>query len=635
MNKTEDQNHKPTPSEKKQWEGILLPTIIISAFFMLLTGLVLLFNYLQLTGTDPIESETMTALIDRLSADPGNEALRNEIRAFDLMSRKAYFTGKWQIETGGFLLLIAAIVFIVSLRSYLKTIKTIEQPDQNPIKQQSIRLLSSRWLLILGGVFIVLSLMASFFSVNYLNKYEPTVEYAEQQQSDIEVVELFTDTPETQTSPTEVMVTESVSSPIAIGAQPEPQTESQTERQAQTPPKANGTQPQPTKKYPSLAEIKNQYNSFRGPLGHGISDNKNTPIKWNVETGENILWKTQIPLKGYSSPVIWGDKLFVTGANNNERRIYCYNKQNGKLLWQQQANNIDGSPTTAPKTTDDTGLAAPSVVTNGQQVVAIFGTGDIIAFDMNGKRLWAKNLGVPDNHYGHSSSLLNWNEKVFVQYDTNKGGRLLALNIETGESIWDVTRTNKISWSSPILAEVDGKMQIITTSTPSVAGHDAKTGKELWKIDCLSGEVGPSAGFGNGLVFAANEYATLAAIDPAKGEIVWQDNYYLPEVASPVVADGMVFIATTYGVFAAFDAHTGNMYWEAEFNEGFYSSPIVAGNKIYAADMSGEVHIIKVDREYELIASNTIGEKITTTPAFNNGRMYVRANNLLFCIGQP
>jgi outer membrane protein assembly factor BamB len=611
MNKTEDQNNKLAPSEKKQWEGILLPTIIISAFFMLLIGLVLLFNYLQLAGTDPIESETMTALIERLSADPNNEALRNEIRAFDLMSRKAYFTGKWQIETGGILLLIAAIVFIISLRSYLKTIKIIEQPDQNPIKQQSVRLLSSRWLLILGGIFIVLSLMASFFSVNYLNKYEPTLEYAEQQQSDVEVVELITDTPEPQTPP------------IAIGAQPEPQ----------PPPIAIGAKPQPVKKYPSLAEIKKQTNSFRGPLGHGISDDKNTPLKWNVETGENILWKVKVPLKGYSSPVIWGDKLFVTGANNDQRWVYCYNKQNGEMLWQQQANNIDGSPAAAPKTTDDTGLAAPSVVTNGQQVVAIFGTGDIIAFDMNGTRLWAKNLGVPDNHYGHSSSLLNWKEKVFVQYDTNKGGRLLALNIETGESIWDVTRTNKISWSSPILAEVDGKMQVITTSTPSVAGHDAESGKELWKIDCLSGEVGPSAGFGNGLVFAANEYATLAAIDPSKGEIVWQDNYYLPEVASPVVADGMVFIATTYGVFAAFDAHTGNMYWEAEFDEGFYSSPIVAGDKIYAADMSGEVHIIKVDREYELIGSNAMGEKMTTTPAFNDGRMYVRANDVLFCIG--
>lgn len=613
MNKTEDQNKEFDTSEKKKWEAILLPTIIISGFFMLLTGLVLLFNYLQLSSTDPIESQTITALLERLSDDPNNETLRNEIRVFDLMSRKAYFTGKWQIETGGLLLLISAIFFIISFRSYQKTIKTIKPPHQNPIKQQSIRLLSSRWLIILGGIFIVLSLTASFFSINYLNKYEPAIEYSEQQQNDVEVVELITDAAESlyQTLP-----------------QPLPQPQNQHQNQHQT-------QPQAIKKYPSLAEIQKQYNTFRGPLAHGIYEDKNTPLKWDVETGENIVWKKNIPLKGYSSPVIWNDKLFVTGANNDQRWVYCYNKQNGEMLWQQQANNINGSPATTPKTTDDTGLAAPSVVTNGQQVVAIFGTGDIIAFDMNGKRLWAKNLGVPDNHYGHSSSLLNWNEKVFVQYDTNKGGRLLALNIETGESIWDVTRTNKISWSSPILAEVDGKMQVITTSTPSVAGHDAENGKELWKIDCLSGEVGPSAGFGNGLVFAANEYATLAAINPSKGEIVWQDNYYLPEVASPVVAQGIVFIATTYGVLAAFDAHTGNMYWEAEFNEGFYSSPIVAGDKIYAADMNGEIHIIKVDREYELIGSNAMSEKMTTTPAFNDGRIYVRGSETLFCIGQP
>lgn len=606
-----------TETKQQNFKSILLNTIIISTFFILLIGLVLLFNYIQLAGNDPVESETMTALIERLSADQNNEALRNEIRAFDLMARKAYFTGKWQVETGGLLLLIGAVVLIISLRSYIKITNTIDKPDLNPLKQQTARWLTSRWLLGLGALFIVLSLTASLLSVNHLNNYEPSIEFAEQQQSDVEVVELITEASEPQPQ----------SPPIAIEAQSQPQS------QPQSPPIAIGTQP--IKKHPTLAEIKNQYNSFRGPLGQGISTIKSTPVKWNVETGENILWKVKVPLKGYSSPVIWGDKLFVTGANNDQRWVYCYNKQNGKMLWQQQANNINGSPATAPKTTDDTGLAAPSVVTNGQQVVAIFGTGDIIAFDMNGTRLWAKNLGVPDNHYGHSSSLLNWKEKVFVQYDTNRGGRLLALNIETGESIWDVTRTNKISWSSPILAEVDGKMQVITTSTPSVAGHDAESGKELWKIDCLSGEVGPSAGFGNGLVFAANEYATLAAIDPSKGEIVWQDNYYLPEVASPVVADGMVFIATTYGVFAAFDVHTGKMYWEAEFKEGFYSSPIVAGDKIYATDMNGLVHIIKVDREYELIGSNAMGEKMTTTPAFNDGRMYVRANDVLFCIGQP
>ncbi|HKM93901.1 MAG TPA: PQQ-binding-like beta-propeller repeat protein [Prolixibacteraceae bacterium] len=631
MNSNEDQNMKK--ETKREWEAILLPTILIAAFFTLLIGLILLFNYIQLKGNDPIDNQTMSALIERLSSDPNNEQLRTEIRAFDLMARKAYFTGKWQIETGGLLLVIGAIVLIVALRSYFKTISLIKSPDQSIIKQQTARWLTSRWLLALGGVFIVLAIMASILSIDHIGNYKPAIELTEQQrQTNVEVVELSLND-ETLALPanendTQETVTETI---IEKAENNENLASTSTSEQKET------TTEKPTTiktSYPSLADLQKQYNTFRGTLGHGISKAKNTPVKWNIESGENIVWKTKVPLKGYSSPVIWGNKLFITGANNSERWVYCYNTNKGEMLWQQQAINIPESPSTAPKTTDDTGLAAPSVVTDGNHVVAIFGTGDIIAFDMEGKRLWAKNIGVPDNHYGHSSSLISWKEKVFVQFDTNKGGRLLTLNIQTGDVIWDVSRTNKISWSSPILAEVDGTMQIITSSTPSVAGHDAQTGKELWRIDCLSGEVGPSPGFGNGLVFATNEYATLAAIDPSKGTIVWQDNYYLPEVSSPVVADGMVFIATTYGVFAAFDAHTGNMYWEAEFKEGFYSSPIVVDAKIYAADISGNMHIMKVDREYKLIGSNAMGGKVTTTPAFTDGRMYLRANDYLYCIGK-
>jgi outer membrane protein assembly factor BamB len=369
-------------------------------------------------------------------------------------------------------------------------------------------------------------------------------------------------------------------------------------------------------------------------LGNGVTAAKNIPNSWDVTAGTNILWKIKVPVKGFSSPVVWNNKLFVTGANLQERWVYCYNTNNGELIWQQQANSIPGSPTTAPKTTDDTGLAAPSVVTDGIHVSAIFGTGDIITFDMNGNRLWAKNLGVPDNHYGHSSSLLSWKEKLIIQYDTNKGGRLLTLNIQSGEVIWDIKRSSHISWASPLLIEVDNKMQVVTSTEPTVAGYDLETGKELWQIDCMMGEVGPSPAYGNGLVFVANEYATLAAIDPVKGEIVWEDNYYLPEVASPVVSDGLLFIATTYGVFACFDVHTHNMYWEAEFDEGFYSTPIIADGKLFAIDMNGVVHIMKVDRELKQIANIPMGEAVMTTPAFVDGKIFIRGNEHLYCIGK-
>ncbi|MCF8357430.1 MAG: PQQ-binding-like beta-propeller repeat protein [Prolixibacteraceae bacterium] len=602
-------------------------TAIISAIFAVVISILLLLNYLQLAKNDPTESATLTALTERLADDPGNEELKKEIRAFDLMARKAFFTAKWQVKTAGWLLLVCGVVLVVSLRYYFSVTSKIEKPQASPVSEQTSRIATSKWILYGGGIMLLLAFVASFLSVDQLENYSIEI-VAENVEEPIEVIDLTASETISEKTTTEAL-------PGSENGKSNVVSTSDTglsEKKEQAPKTEKAVQPKV--QYPSIKEINQQANSFRGPLGHGVFNAENVPVAWDVASGENVKWKVTVPVKGFSSPVIWNNKLFVTGASNAERWIYCYNKSNGKLLWQHKADNITGSPATAPKTTDDTGLAAPSVVTDGNVVVAIFGTGDILSLNMEGKRIWAKNLGVPDNHYGHSSSLIAWKEKVFVQYDTNKGGRMLALHMQTGEILWDVKRNNHISWASPILAEIDGKMQIITSSEPTVAGHDTETGKELWKVDCMMGEVGPSPGFGNGLVFAANEYATLAAINPEKGEMVWEDNYYLPEVASPVAADGLLFIATTYGVMACYDVHSGNMYWEAEFDEGFYSSPVVADGKLFAIDMSGVVHILKIDRELQKIADIPMGEKVMTTPAFTNGCIFIRGNKNLYCIGK-
>lgn len=614
-----------------------LNIIIISGIFAVVLSLLMLFNYLQLAGNDPIENETIGALTERLSGEPGNEALIEEIRAFDLLARKAYFNAKWQLQTGGWLLLISAVVLIVSLRQYFSFSSKFNQPVNSSLSQQLVRQKSSRWILAAGLLLIVLAVAASFFSVNHLEHYEVAIEESSVPVSVIEVVDLTGDSSPVSTQSADRSTEDEPAATTSEQPKAERQEAETSESPAQPAVETSSIQTSESKpgvSFPGLETLQKQYPGFRGALGHGIAHTKGFPSSWNIESGENIRWKIKIPLKGYSSPVIWENQLFLTGANEKERWVYCYNTENGEIIWQKQADNIPQSPATAPKTTDDTGLAAPSVVTDGNFVVAIFGTGDLIAFNMKGERQWARNLGVPDNHYGHSSSLLAWKEKVVIQYDTNKGGRLLSVNIQSGETIWDIKRSSHISWASPILIEVDDKMQIVTSAEPTVAGYDLESGKELWKADIMMGEVGPSPGYGNGLVFATNEYATLAAIDPSKGEVIWEDNYYLPEVASPVVADGLVFIGTTYGVFACFDAHTANMYWEAEFGEGFYSSPIAADGKIYTTDMSGTVHIIKVDRELEKIADIAMGEKITTTPAFANGRIYIRGNEHLYCIGK-
>jgi outer membrane protein assembly factor BamB len=148
------------------------------------------------------------------------------------------------------------------------------------------------------------------------------------------------------------------------------------------------------------------------------------------------------------------------------------------------------------------------------------------------------------------------------------------------------------------------------------------------------GEVGPSPAFGEGLVFATQEYATLMAINPANGQIAWQDDEYLSEVSSPVVAKGMVFMATSYGVLVCYDAKTGDKLWEHDDGPGYYSSPVVADNKLFIFDLDGHLQVYALERQKNLLAEASMGTKITSTPAFSDGRMYVRAGTALYCIGK-
>ena len=370
-------------------------------------------------------------------------------------------------------------------------------------------------------------------------------------------------------------------------------------------------------------------------MGQGVSYNRNIPVDWDGASGKNVIWKVQLSKPGNNSPVIWKDKLYLAGADNQGRMIYCLDRNSGNILWQKEVKDIPGSPATVPKATEDAGLSAPTVTTDGTKVYVIYANADIAAFTSSGNLVWGRNLGLPDNHYGYASSPIIWNNKLFIQFDSNKGGRLMALNSQTGETIWDTKRNVKISWSSPILAEIGGKFQLVLAADPLVAGYDIETGKELWSLECMMGEMGASPAFSDGLVFAANEYARLVAIKPGpSASIVWEHDEYLPEVPSPVASDGLLFVATTYGVLVCYDAKNGTKYWEKEFSYGFFSSPVIADGKLYVSDLHGITHILKVSKTAELIGEPQLGERITATPAFSDGRIYIRGELNLYCMGQ-
>ncbi|MEN8231046.1 MAG: PQQ-binding-like beta-propeller repeat protein, partial [Bacteroidota bacterium] len=594
---------------------------LVTGIFCAVVALLLILNFWHMKQHEPLESATIEALVKRLSQEPNNEVLKEEIRSFDLLARKAYFTSRWQIKSGTWLLLIGGIVLAISLKIYTDLRSGIEKPEEITEELLKARANAQYWLFLSGGIILGFALVAAMLSNDYLKEYKQMAgaDGAVEAPGDVEVIDLFPTGQAGSGNDSTALRNEAgeVGDPAITSA-----VEGQGADQGSEAGAAGVDQPLATVGRSASATFnkedfkKNQAN-FRGFQGLGVSYHKNIPQSWNGSTGENIKWKVAISKHGYNSPVIWGDKLFVSGGDSQSRVVSCYNRHTGQLLWEREVKDIPGSPATPPRVSDDTGLAAPTMVVDGNRVYAIFATGDVIAFDLDGNKVWGRNLGVPNNHYGHSSSLQLWENKLVIQYDTNAKGRMLALNTTNGETIWDVERPVHISWASPALIEVNGKMQVVTTSDPYVSGHDLESGAELWKVEAMMGEVGPSVAYEDGLVFATNEYARLIAVKPEPGAgFTWEDDEYLSEAASPVAYGGLLYVATSYGVLVCYDTKTGEKQWEKEFNDGFYSSPMIADGKLYIIDLAGVTHILKADRTGAVLGEPELGEGGFALPVF-------------------
>jgi outer membrane protein assembly factor BamB len=284
---------------------------------------------------------------------------------------------------------------------------------------------------------------------------------------------------------------------------------------------------------------------------------------------------------------------------------------------------------------EETGYSAPTAATDGIGVYAIFANGDIIALDMDGKKIWAKNLGLPGNHYGHSSSLMLYKDLIIVQYDQKSAPKLLALSTKSGSIVWSANRNVKISWASPIIVNTGKRTEIILAAEPYVASYNPDNGAELWKVDCISGEVGPSPAYANGMVFSVNDYSKLAAIKLGdQPSVLWENTEYLSDIPSPVATDKYLFLSTSFGLTVCYDAVNGQKYWEKEFGNNVYASPIIVEGKVYILDRTGIMHILKVDKEYVSLSEPKLGENSVCTPAFTDGRIYIRGDKNLYCIGK-
>lgn len=590
---------------------------ILSAIFIVTLSIMLVTNYFQIKDVTPLQTEVVESLKQLNDSGVDVPGLQDQIRQLDLLARKAYFVRMDHLEAGLYILLGMFLAFILSLRYYFKDLKEIPAMEIDPVDDWLIKTNARRYVLGGASALAIVAVVFALLSMPGLKKTE-----GQETETESELTAEATESASSSSDESSASVeTNEVTEGETLAAAPEAETPAAPNEKEEAAP---ATVQAPANNV--------SYQGFRGNNSNGYSTAKNVPTKWNLADGSNILWKQPVPKSGHNSPVIVGNNVFFSGADDQARELYCYDLNTGEKRWTVSASGIPGSPKTMPKTSHGTGLAASTVVADGGHVCAIFATGDMICADTNGKLLWSKNVGVPDNHYGYASSLLLFRDMVIVQYDNQANPRVFALDLATGAEKWSKSRPEKITWSSPIIATVNNQPQLVLMGNPAITAYNPMNGEQLWRVECLTGEVGSSPCSANGVVFGASEYSKLVAINGADGSVLWESTDYLPEVSSPVATKDNLYLATSYGVVAAFDAKTGELRKEHDLGVEFYSSPVIVGGKMYLFSNSGKMHIFSADNEFQLLDSFETGETTMSTPAFTDGKIVVRTESSIYCV---
>jgi outer membrane protein assembly factor BamB len=380
-----------------------------------------------------------------------------------------------------------------------------------------------------------------------------------------------------------------------------------------------------------------QWPRFRGPGGLGLVTGG------MAERPKEILWKSRVPLEGESSPIIWDQRIFLTGANKAKREVYCLDAESGQLLWQREVSIPDE---TGSGTRDrDILLAAATPIADGSSVYAIFGNGDVACLDFQGEVRWSRNVGMPVDDYGHASSLELWENLLFVQFDQGQvedgKSKLLALASECGRTVWETPRPVPCSWSSPILVNVGQQAQLITCAEPWLLAYEPATGREIWRANCLGGQIVPSAIHANGLLYVVSPDSKLAALRPdASGDvtnthIVWTADEGLPSICSPVCNGELLWLVDSGGVVTCYDARNGRKLWQNDLGAGCQASPIVVGDLLYILSDGGTLFILEAGPQFALKGRIELDEGCQASPAVHQGRTYIRTKRHLICLGSP
>ena len=420
--------------------------------------------------------------------------------------------------------------------------------------------------------------------------------------------------------------------------------------------------------------------SFRGRDALGRAEGQALPDSWDVASGASVRWRQTVPGLAHSSPVVWGDRVFVTSAlsalgkatfrpglygdgDASEDRasqkwmLFAYDRSSGKLLWERVA--VEGTP--RDKRHVKSTYASSTPATDGRIVVAVYGSHGLHAFDVTGEPRWSADLGrlnagaynAAAVEWGPASSPIIWEDLVIVQVDTQDDSFIAALDVESGKLVWKTERDEIPSWGTPTVSMTPKGPILVTNASNFIRGYNPRTGAELWRVGRSSRITAPTPFFASGLfivasgrgperpIFAIRPEAagdlTLAQGETSNNGVAWSwtgRGSYMP---TPIAYDGILYVLGNAGIFDAYDVATGKEIYRQRLpnpGSGFSASPVVADGKLYLSSEDGDILVVKAGRAFEIIARNSMGETLMATPAISKGTMFVRGASTLFAIGR-
>lgn len=409
--------------------------------------------------------------------------------------------------------------------------------------------------------------------------------------------------------------------------------------------------------------------SFRGPHAAGIADGQDLPDRWNIESGENVLWRTHIPGLAHSSPIVWGNRLFVTSAissrggatfqrgsydggdpsddtSSHQWVLYALDKSNGRIVWQKTA--YEGPP--RDKRHVKSTYASSTPATDGRVVVAWFGSQGLHAYTVEGTPLWKVDLGrmsvgaagAASIEWGPASSPVIWDGLVIVQADTHDDSFLLALSAETGKQVWKTERDEIPSWSTPTVVAAANGPELVVNGGTFARGYDPRTGAERWRIATGSGMTTPTPIAADGLSIVTSggigsPRPIVAVRGGANGGPAWDLKGRGPFTATPLAYRGLLYVLSNNGVLDAYDLQTGAEVYRARVPESggeFSASPVAADGKLYLSNEDGAILVVAADRTFRHVATNQMEAPIMATPALSGGVLFVRTPSDVFAIGR-